>query len=114
MTVHRRSHNFAEQQYSHLLCISPDAPTNPVLYWLGNMSANPTRFHLEGAKGPLHLDLGDVLYAPNLMIDSEVHLTSRPVLAQRLCLSCIKPGVLKPAQTYRGGQGVRGRRLKLP
>lgn len=70
----RRSHNFAEQQYSHLLCISPDAPTNPVLYWLGNMSSNPTRFLLEGAKGPLHLDLGDVLYAPNLMIDSEVSL----------------------------------------
>ncbi|KAK9813362.1 hypothetical protein WJX73_002296 [Symbiochloris irregularis] len=67
----RRSHNFAEQQYTHLLCISPDAPTNPVLYWLGNMSANPTRFLLEGAKGPLHLDLGDVLYAPNLMIDAE-------------------------------------------
>lgn len=68
----RRSTSGQEQLYTHLLCISPDAPTNPVLYWLGNVSTEPTRFLLESAKGPLHLDLGDVLYAPNLMIDAHV------------------------------------------
>ena len=61
-----------QQPYTHLLCISPDAPTNPVLYWLGNMAPEGTRFLLEGAKGPLHLDLGDVLYAPNIMVDHKV------------------------------------------
>ncbi len=59
-------------QYTHLLCISPDAPTNPVLFWLGHFDAVKTRFLLEGAKGPLRLDLGDTLYAPNLMEDHQV------------------------------------------
>jgi hypothetical protein len=27
------------------------------------------RFDLEGAVGPFRLDLGDVLYAPNVMVD---------------------------------------------
>ena len=62
----------ARPSYTHLLTISPDAPTNPVLYWLGNMAPEGTRFLFEGAKGPLHLDLGDVLYAPNIMVDHKV------------------------------------------
>lgn len=59
---------------THLLCISPDAPTNPVLYYLSTMDKDACRFQLEGAKGPLRLDLGDVLYAPNCMDDPQVHL----------------------------------------
>ena len=58
--------------YTHFLCVSPDAPTNPVLYWLGDFDAHSTRFLLEKAKGPIRLDLGDVLYAPNLMVDDKV------------------------------------------
>ena len=58
--------------HTHFLCISPDAPTNPVLYWLGGYDSQKTRFIMEGAKGPLKLDLGDILYAPNLMIDGQV------------------------------------------
>jgi hypothetical protein len=61
-----------QPQYTHLLCISPDAPTNPVLYWLGNMDHEKTRFMLDSAKGPLRLDLGDVLYAPNILEDPQV------------------------------------------
>ena len=61
-----------EPQYTHFLCVSPDAPTNPVLYWLGNFDAQNTRFLLEGAMGPLRLDLGDTLYAPNLLEDHQV------------------------------------------
>ncbi|KAL3140314.1 hypothetical protein ABBQ38_004579 [Trebouxia sp. C0009 RCD-2024] len=61
----------AQQQHTHLLCISPDAPINPVLYWLGAFDQQNTKFVLEGAKGPLKLDLGDILYAPNLMIDGQ-------------------------------------------
>lgn len=68
----RRKGHEDKQRYTHLLCISPDAPTNPVLYFLGNMSHSPTQFLLDGAKGPLQLDLGDVLYAPNFLIDAEV------------------------------------------
>ena len=64
------------RQHTHFLCISPDAPTNPVLYWLGAFDHQNTKFILEGAKGPLKLDLGDILYAPNLMIDGKV----RPAL----------------------------------
>jgi len=60
--------------HTHFLCVSPDAPTNPVLYWLGNLDSASTRFLLEGAKGPLRLDLGDILYAPNLMVDDKVNL----------------------------------------
>ena len=72
-----------QQPYTHLLCISPDAPTNPVLYWLGNMAPEGTRFLLDRAKGPLHLDLGDVLYAPNIMVDHKV--------AAPLCLWLLRP-----------------------
>ena len=64
------------QQHTHFMCISPDAPTNPVLYWVGGFDAKTTRFLLDGAKGPLKLDLGDVLYAPNLMKDAQVPLVS--------------------------------------
>lgn len=61
--------------HTHFLCVSPDAPTNPVLYWMGNFDSKSTRFLLEGAKGPLRLDLGDILYAPNLMVDEKVWLS---------------------------------------
>lgn len=66
-----------QQQHTHLLCISPDAPINPVLYWLGAFDQQNTKFILEGAKGPLKLDLGDILYAPNLMIDGQVRVTAK-------------------------------------
>lgn len=65
------------RQHTHFLCISPDAPTNPVLYWLGAFDHQNTKFILDGAKGPLKLDLGDILYAPNLMIDGKVSAASK-------------------------------------
>lgn len=43
-----------------------------MLYWLGNFDSQKTRFLLEGARGPLQLDLGDLLYAPNLLKDDQV------------------------------------------
>lgn len=54
----------------HFFCVSPDAPTNPVLYWIGE--TRNESFHIEGADGPFRLDLGDVLYAPNLTRDAQV------------------------------------------
>ena len=66
------------KQHTHFLCISPDAPTNPVLYWLGAFDHQNTKFILDGAKGPLKLDLGDILYAPNLMIDGKVSAALEP------------------------------------
>jgi len=68
--------------HTHFLCVSPDAPTNPVLYWLGNFDSGSTRFLLEGAKGPLRLDLGDILYAPNLMVDDQVSRFSSALLPE--------------------------------
>ena len=71
------------KRHTHFLCISPDAPINPVLYWLGAFDQQNTKFILEGAKGPLKLDLGDILYAPNLMIDGQVrpaHLSLHQML----------------------------------
>ena len=52
-----------------MLCVSPDAASNPVLYWLGSYAAG--RFDLASAAGPFRLDLGDVLYAPNIMTDGQ-------------------------------------------
>ena len=74
------SGNGTATQYTHLLCVSPDAPTNPVLYWLGTFDAATTEFLLKGAKGPLRLDLGDILYAPNLLIDAQVGVSALPSL----------------------------------
>lgn len=56
----------------HFFTVSPDAPTNPVLYWMGHVDdSQMPRFELEGAKGPYRLDLGDVLYAPNVCQDGK-------------------------------------------
>lgn len=61
----------------HLFTVSPDAPTNPVLYWTGHVAEDRSsgqkgssiKFGLETAKGPYRLDLGDILYAPNVCQD---------------------------------------------
>lgn len=58
--------------FSACSCVSPDAPTNPVLYYLGRFDPAETKFILEGSKGPIRLDLGDILYAPNIQTDAEV------------------------------------------
>ncbi|KAL4420475.1 hypothetical protein ABPG75_010131 [Micractinium tetrahymenae] len=60
-----------ERQW-HFFTVSPDAPTNPVLYWMGHVQdTEAARFELETAKGPYRLDLGDVLYAPNVCQDDK-------------------------------------------
>ncbi|PRW33560.1 Arabinanase levansucrase invertase [Chlorella sorokiniana] len=47
-------------------CKPPNVKSNPVLYWLGGMNLEATRFDLAAASGPFRLDMGDVLYAPNV------------------------------------------------
>ena len=59
-----------DERYQHLLCISPDAPTNPVICYMGDYE--DLKFNLEDAKGPFRLDLGDILYGPNISKDAEV------------------------------------------
>ena len=66
-----RSSSRRPHTHDHFFCVSPDAPTNPVLYWTGPFDPSSTRFGLEEASGPHRLDLGDVLYAPNLMSDAQ-------------------------------------------
>lgn len=61
----------------YLFCVSPDAPTNPVICWIGHYENE--RFALESAKGPFRLDLGDVLYAPNTATDEKVHIKANCV-----------------------------------
>lgn len=59
---------------AHLLCVSPDAPTNPTIYFLGRRLKDGT-LDLDpeaGAVGPLRLDLGDTVYAPNTLFDTSV------------------------------------------
>eukprot|EP00210_Caulerpa_lentillifera_P005193 g4963.t1 len=58
-----------EESSCFFFCISPDAPNNPVLYWIGDFVDD--RFIMETAEGPFRLDLGDVLYAPNLLEDDQ-------------------------------------------
>lgn len=42
-------------KYTHLFCVSPDAPVNPVLYWVGSYDAERVKFDLENARGPFKL-----------------------------------------------------------
>jgi hypothetical protein len=49
-------------------CVSPDRPTNRVIYWVGPYAAS--RFDLARAHGPHTLDSGDVAYAPNILRDN--------------------------------------------
>ena len=64
-----------ERKQWYLFTVSPDAPTNPVLYWTGQVSCEDTdscpKFQMDTAKGPFRLDLGDVLYAPNVCQDDK-------------------------------------------
>jgi len=55
---------------THFYSVSPDAATNPTIYWIGSYRGG--RFDLPRAIGPFRLDLGDVLYAPNLLEDGGV------------------------------------------
>jgi hypothetical protein len=55
---------------SHLFSVS--AGVCPAIFWLGRYADG--RFDLSSAVGPVALDLGDVLYAPNLLEDPQVRL----------------------------------------
>jgi sucrose-6-phosphate hydrolase SacC (GH32 family) len=54
----------------HMFCVSPDYCVNMARYWLGHYEEG--RFDLQQADGPHLLDLGDILYAPNLLTDKQV------------------------------------------
>lgn len=41
--------------YTHFFCVSPDAPVNPSLYWIGSYNPETVRFDLDNAKGPFKL-----------------------------------------------------------
>jgi hypothetical protein len=61
-----------DDPYSHFYCISPDAPTNAVLFWMGSYDNEAIKFRLSEAVGPYRLDMGDTIYAPNIFEDSQV------------------------------------------
>jgi hypothetical protein len=66
-----------QQQLPPTHMFSVSAGVCPAIYWLGRYAGG--RFDLCGAVGPVALDLGDVLYAPNLLEDPQVGGS------QRLC-----------------------------
>lgn len=41
-----------------------------IQYWLGDYAEG--KFDLQGADGPFPLDLGDIMYAPNVLTDKHV------------------------------------------
>lgn len=53
---------------TYFFCVS--AGVVPCIYWLG--SYKDGRFDMDSAAGPFPLDLGDVIYAPNLLQDAQV------------------------------------------
>jgi sucrose-6-phosphate hydrolase SacC (GH32 family) len=95
----------------HFFCISPDACTNPTIYYLGDYvdgcdphiagsttiptgpaiaptpGVRQSRFLITEALGPFRLDLGDILYAPNTLMDpSKVCIPARQ---ERERLPCV-------------------------
>ncbi len=62
-----------------------------VLYWLGNFDFEKTRFLLDGARGPLRLDLGDLLYAPNLLRDERVPTLPAPAMRSQSSMCMLVP-----------------------
>ncbi len=99
----------SQQQYTHVLCISPDAPTNPVLFWLGNFDPVETRFILNGALGPLKLDLGDTLYAPNLLEDEVVRMRVHASCMLLTCPPCLFSGSVSVARAVKAVQALSRR-----
>ncbi|KAF6262321.1 glycosyl hydrolase [Scenedesmus sp. NREL 46B-D3] len=53
----------------HMLCVSPDYCVNVPLCYLGSYAAG--RFDMAAASAPQRLDLGDILYAPNILTDDQ-------------------------------------------
>lgn len=91
--------NNTQDKKHYFFCVSPDAPSNPVLYWIGEYSNG--RFAIEDAEGPFRLDLGDILYAPNTLEDEQGRcllwgwLQERPRIGDHSYAGCLSvPRVL--------------------
>lgn len=39
--------------FGYFYCISPDAPTNPVIFWMGHYDPVTVKFRLDGASSTL-------------------------------------------------------------
>lgn len=96
--TNRVAHAADQLQHKHMLCVSPDYCVNMAQYYLGDYAAG--KFDLEKASGPHALDLGDIMYAPNLLTDKHVsrgpagallafHLEPDFISAPVLLASCV-------------------------
>lgn len=81
------------QSYQTFFCVCPDDCNSTTMYYLGSYDVGGSVYNLEQALGPFPLDLGDIFYAPNTLMDPQVgwatyrdeHLTvSWPLKASRL------------------------------
>jgi hypothetical protein len=99
LTLHPRGHiisSSSSQAVSrHMLCVSPDYCVNVPLCYLGSYAAG--RFELDAAAPPQRLDLGDILYAPNVLTDEQV----------RAAAVCQLSSVEFPAATTAPAAGLR-------
>eukprot|EP00878_Enallax_costatus_P011352 GHUV01011855.1.p1 GENE.GHUV01011855.1~~GHUV01011855.1.p1 ORF type:complete len:508 (+),score=138.82 GHUV01011855.1:481-2004(+) len=57
----------SQTAHTHLFCVSMGR--SPAIYWLGKYSTG--KFDLAAAAGPFPLDMGDLLYAPNVLANSK-------------------------------------------
>ncbi|GIL47606.1 hypothetical protein Vafri_4399, partial [Volvox africanus] len=64
------NHDATPSKPLYFFSISPDACNNPSYYWVGPYDPVSKRFDLASAQGPIRLDLGNVLYAPNILDDT--------------------------------------------
>jgi sucrose-6-phosphate hydrolase SacC (GH32 family) len=72
-----------KQLQRHMFSVSPDYCVNMIQYWLGDYADG--KFDMEGAGGTHKLDLGDVMYAPNVLTDEHVSVALIPLSQQRSC-----------------------------
>ncbi|GLC44183.1 hypothetical protein PLESTB_000899400 [Pleodorina starrii] len=59
------------QCFQTFFCVCPDDCNSMAVYYLGSYDADGSAFNLDDALGPFPLDLGDIFYAPNTLMDPE-------------------------------------------
>lgn len=77
----QEQHQQKEEHKRHMLSVSPDYCVNMIQYWLGDYANANGKFDLHNADGPHLLDLGDIMYAPNVLTDKHVSDVPAPAAA---------------------------------
>ncbi len=62
------------QRHRAFFCICPDDCNSMAVYYLGSHDPAAAAFDLAGALGPHPVDLGDIYYAPQALVDPQVRV----------------------------------------